>query len=404
MSLIASLCVAGVSYGQSSVSVSGTLVDSETGEPLFLATVRVKDESLWTITNTVGKFDFHIPGRYRDRNMVISMMGYENHEVPIRNLIGKDSVLFKLNKATQVLDEVVFTDSLSGPDIVRIALVRIENNYPMNPFLMEGFYRDVKKLGGKYVSLLEAAVKIYDQDYDPPINKDRLRERVALMEVRKSMGYDGKWDRYFEQNNLLESLLLKNDVRYHTYPESESDFYDDFKRIKITYYNEHRVFVVERNTPNRFTRVYVDTDSYAVIRIEQEERFPNAVVKKKKRMVSKHLSEKKIVDFKEYRGKMYLNYMTVDSKILWLHEKKEDYSFETEIHQELLINHIEANTDQRIANTEKMRRYGLQFQETQYNKDFWANYNVIKDTPLNEEIVSDLEEKGKLEFQFEEQR
>jgi len=403
--LIIGWSLPGPAQAQSTLSVSGTLIDSETEEPLVFATIGIKDENVSTVSNSLGKFDFHIPQRFRDGIMVISMMGYDNREVPVRQLINKDTILFKLNKATKYLEEVVITDSLSGPDIIRIAVLRIKQNFPAEPFLLDGFYRDVKKLGGKYFSLLEAAVKIYDQDYDPPKNKDRLRERVGLMEVRKSVGYDNKWVRYFEQNNLLESLLLENDVRYHNFPDMENEFYENFKRIKITYYNEHRVFVVERNTPNRFTRMYVDTDSYAIIRIEQEELFPNAAVRKKKRMVSKHISEKKIVDFKEYRGKMYLNYMTMESKIQWLHEKRESQSFETEIHQELLINRINANTDQRIANTEKMRRYGLQYQDTQYNKDFWANYNVIKDTPLNKEIVSDLEEDdGKLEFQFEEQQ
>ncbi len=405
LSLIVVISMISCVHAQQMIVVSGTLIDSETEEPLVFATVSIKNESIRTVSNSLGKFDFHIPRQYIDRMLVISMLGYENREVPVRQLVNSDSILFKLNKATQYLEEVVILDSLSGPEIMRIAVLRIEQNFPMEPFLLDGFYRDVKKLGGKYFSLLEAAVKIYDEDYVPPRNKDRLRERVRLMEVRKSMGYDNKWVRYFEQNNLLESLLLENDVRYHNFPDRESDYYKDFKRIKITYYNEHRVFVIERNTPNRFTRMYIDTDTYAIIRIEQEELFPNTVVKKKKRMVSKHVSEKKIVDFKQYRGKMYLNYMTMESKILWLHEKRTNERFETEIHQELLINHIEADTDQRIASTEKMRRYGLQYQETEYNEEFWANYNVIKDTPLNKEIVSDLEEKqGKLEFQFQVQQ
>ncbi|MCA6074243.1 carboxypeptidase-like regulatory domain-containing protein [Fulvivirga sedimenti] len=396
---------AGTLLAQRSFTVSGTLIDSDSKEPLVFATIGVKNESISTVTNSLGKFDFHIPAEYKDNLMVISMMGYENREVPIRDLINKDTILFQLNKATKVLEEVVIKDSLTGADITQIAVNRIEDNFPMEPFLLEGFYRDLKKLGGTYFSLLEAAVKIYDEDYGYPKNKDRLRERVGLTEVRKSLGYDNKWVRYFEQNNLLESLLLENDVRYHDFPDIDPEkvnpFYQDFKRIKITYYNEHRVYVVERNTPNRFTRMYIDTETYAIIRIEQEELFPNTLIKKRKRMVSKQISEKKIIDFKEYRGKMYLNYMTMESKINWYNEKTESLKFETEVLQELLVNQVYANTVERIDNTEKMRRYGLQYQETRYNKEFWANYNVIKDTPLNEEIVSDLEKQGVLEFQFE---
>lgn len=388
--------------GQSSLTISGTLVDSESNEPLVFASIGIKHASISTVSNSQGQFDFHISSKYKDDILVISMMGYQNTEVPVRNLINKDSILFRLNKATKLLDEVVIQDSLQGEDIVRIAVSRIGENFPIEPFLLEGFYRDLKKLGGTYFSLLEAAVKIYDENYDLPNNKERLRERVRLVEVRKSLGYNNKFIRYFDQKNLLEDLLLENDVRYYSFPDFNDTYYSQYSRIKITYFNDHRVYVVERRIENMFTRMYIATENYAIIRIEQEQFFDDNIIKKKRRMVSRHVSEKKIVDFKEFRGRMYLNYMTLGTKYEWTNEKNDNKSFETEILQELLINRIYTKTDQRIGNTEKMRRYGLQYQDEAYNKDFWESYNVIKDTPLNNEIVADLEKEGALEFQFEE--
>jgi hypothetical protein len=49
-----------------------------------------------------------------------------------------------------------------------------------------------------------------------------------------------------------------------------------------------------------------------------------------------------------------------------------------------------------------MRNYGLQFQDRPYNKDFWDNYNVIKETPLDQQILQDLEKHAPLKAQFEE--
>ena len=85
------------------------------------------------------------------------------------------------------------SDTLTGQDILEIALARIHENYPMKPFLLDAFYRDVKKVGGTYISLLEAAVKIYDEDYREPRNKYKLRERVRLVEVLKSLGYESRF-------------------------------------------------------------------------------------------------------------------------------------------------------------------------------------------------------------------
>ena len=56
----------------------------------------------------------------------------------------------------------------------------------------------------------------------------------------------------------------------------------------------------------------------------------------------------------------------------------------------------------RITSTEKMRNYGLQYQDRPYNKAFWDNYNVIKETPLDQQILADLEKFSPLESQFQE--
>ena len=98
---------------------------------------------------------------------------------------------------------------------------------------------------------------------------------------------------------------------------------------------------------------------------------------------------------------MYLNYITVDSKINWYGLKTNELKFETELQQQLLINQVKPNTEERIGSTEKMKSYGLQFQDLPYNKKFWDNYNVIKETPLDIKIKEDLEKQLSLDKQFQ---
>ncbi|MBL3656885.1 carboxypeptidase-like regulatory domain-containing protein [Fulvivirga sediminis] len=385
---------------QATITISGKIVDKETNDPLIFASVGIKGESISTVSNALGEFDFHIPADYKNKILVIRMLGYENVETNIRSLPQQDTIIFALKKAVQLLDEVVIQDSLSGGDIVGIAFSRIDQNFPTTPFLLDGFYRDLKKIGGTYYSLLEAAVKIYDEDYKEPRNKYRLRERVALVEVRKSYGYNNKFTNYFDQNNLLEDLLLNNNIRYRQFPDAQ-EFYDDFKRERITYYNGHRVFVVAASRDYSL-KLYIDTKSYAIIRLELEQIYPkDYIIKRKNKAVSKYISDRKVIDFKEYEGKMYLNYMKLISKVNWYDAKTDTLKFETELYQELLINEIHTSPEHRIANTRKMRRYGLQYQDEKYNKSFWENYNVIKDTPLDKEIMADLERQGNLEDQFD---
>ena len=129
--------------------------------------------------------------------------------------------------------------------------------------------------------------------------------------------------------------------------------------------------------------------------------YENNTLRKKVGSVSRYISDSKVIGFKQYGNKMYLNYIKVISRFNWYDAKTNELNFETEMHQELLINKVYPNTRERISSTRKMKRYGLQYQDEEYNKEFWESYNVIKETPLDREIVADLEELGSLNEQFE---
>jgi hypothetical protein len=325
------------------------------------------------------------------------MLGYENFEAPIWSLLESKPVVIAMSKSTTVLEELVITDSLSGGEIVKIALSRVESNFPMQPFLLDGFYRDVKKVGGTSISLLEAAVKIYDENYTEPRNKSKLRERVKLVEVRKSLGYDNKFAPFFRQQNLLEDLLLHNNIRYRQIDDHES-FFEGLNREPDSYYNGNDVFVVSHKEDFLF-KIYINKNGYAINHLEFQVSGDN--LERKKNLVSKHVTYHKTIDFKLFEGKMFLNYIMVTTKEKWYDDVTSDFKFETELLQSLLINEVEAKTQERITSTDKMRNYGLQFQDYPYNKAFWADYNVIKETPVDRKILEDLERLAPLEKQFE---
>src|SRR5690606_27639698 len=255
------------------------------------------------------------------------------------------------------------------------------------------------KVGGTYISLLEAAVRIYDDDYREPRNRFRLRERVKLIEVRQSLGYENKFTQYFDQDNLLEDLLLQNNIRYRQF-KNDDDFLKSVKRERDTHYNGHPIFVVTHQE-NFHLKVYIDKRNYAIIHLETETGPTGEIVTRRKGMYSTFDGLKKTIDFRQYQGKMYVNYMTVSSRINWYDSRTEHLKADTELDQELRINKVTPNTQEQIASTEKMKNYGLQYQDRPYNKEFWANYNVIKEPLLDRKILADLEKQIPLEQQFE---
>ena len=381
------------------ITISAKVVDKETNEPLGYASVGLKSIAIGTISNGHGEFDFHMPAEYRNAVMVISMLGYKNFEAPVWSLTGVPQVI-KLDKSPIMLEEVVVSDTMLAHDILDIALTRIEQNYPMQPFLLDGFYRDVKKVGGTYISLLEAAVKIYDDSYTEPRNKYKLRESVRLIEVRQSLGYESRFTTYFDQDNLLEDLLLHNNIRYRHFQDGEAVF-SKMIREKNSFYNEHSTYVISYKG-DYFMRLYIDTEDFSIIHMDFEQGFEDDYLGRRNDLYSKFAGIKKAIDYRKFQGKMYPSFISIASKINWYDSQTNTLKFETELFQQLLINKVTSNAKARIRSTEKMQNYGLQFQDLPYNKDFWDNYNVIKETPLDQEILKDLEKHAPLKAQFEE--
>lgn len=392
------LIAASQAMGQN-ITISGKALDKETGESLPFASISIKGKSESTVANLQGDFDFHLPTAFRNEILVISMLGYNNYEAPVWSVIESNVSNFALLRSTTLLDEVVVAESLKGGEIVKIAWTRIPKNFPMQPFLLDAFYRDVKRVGGTYISLLEAAVKIYDENYEAPRNTNKLRERVKLVEVRQSLGYDNKFNNYFGQENLLEDLLLHNNIRYRDDVELE-EMLAYMHREQDTYFNGRKVFVVSLQDQDKL-KLYIDKESYGILHLESEITVEGNKLAEKKGLISKYLHFKKIIDFRMYDGIMYLNFIQVITKERWYKPDTQELQFETELQQNLVVNRIECPTEQRIGSTERMRAYGLQYQDYPYNKSFWKNYNFLKETPLDAQIRKDLEKIAPLEKQFE---
>jgi hypothetical protein len=381
------------------ITISGKVIDHETREPLPFAAVGINGKPIGLISNEQGEFDFHIPSDLRNDILAINMLGYQIYEAPVWSLITNERVVIEMQAASVLLREVIVTDSLRGGEILKIALSRIEENYPAAPFQLDGFYRDVKKLGGTYISLLEAAVKIYDDDYRAPRNKFKLRERVALLEVRRSLGYSSKFTSFFDKDNLLEDLLLNNNVRYRQFPD-EDVFFNSLDLEADSYYNGREVYVIS-NSQDYSLRIYVDKETYGIVHLEYTNDHQEKL-ERKSGLESRFVKVKRTIDFKFFEGKLFLNYLSVTSQVNWYNAETGVLKFETELFRQLLINHIYPKAKNRISFGQKMRSYGLQYQDLPYNKKFWDNYNVIKESPLDTQIIKDLEREVPLEKQFKE--
>jgi len=90
-----------VAYGQTTIPVSGTILDAKTKEPLTGVTVAEKGTTNGTMTDIDGKFSLKTPSQ---ATLLITYMGYVTQEVSVSN---NKLLNIQLSEESKLLDEIV---------------------------------------------------------------------------------------------------------------------------------------------------------------------------------------------------------------------------------------------------------------------------------------------------------
>ena len=304
--------------------------------------------------------------------------------------------------------------------IINAAYNRLKSNYPKRTTTLDGFYRNYFSVDGKYVSLLEAAVLIEGASIKKRIKKDK----VFIREIRSNKGLDRTNSLFREsKENFLSTLLINDMVRNgadkRQFDGSIFDFSAnqyvvdsittlDGRPVYVLTNKSHPTEYVPEMTPflNARLRLYVDSESYAIWRIERISDFEGGnspwILGSDDLQSYSMVYNKFVQEYKQVDGKMHLNYFSSDFRFEVSNSKTGEKKWEEALTRELLINNISKGKQQEFNwHEEMMRNKNLESTTTSYNQDFWDHYNVIKSTPLTEQIRKDLETNQTLESQFQ---
>ncbi len=170
--------------------LDGKLIDSKTKEVIPFATVKLKDKTIGVISNADGHFKF--PARYRGsgNSIEISCIGYITKTISIDQLSEGQVNVVLLQQATKELSEVLIKakklKELAPHRIVQMAIDRVPQNYPRQPYSYAAYYRDYQWKEGAYFNLNEALVDVYDSGFQ---SIDQLATHIRLYEYKKNMEF-----------------------------------------------------------------------------------------------------------------------------------------------------------------------------------------------------------------------
>ena len=170
-----------------------------------------------------------------------------------------------------------------------------------------------------------------------------------------------------------------------------------YKWEGTTEINDESLSIVKIEIPNAkkfpaFYRIYISEEDHAILR------FDLCGLKKEIDYTlgpwhTESINETYI--FKRYENKPYLSYAKIQYTIKNLDPIKKKVLRTEDYYRELLVNNvIITNVEERRKSLsgQKSKEVSLGLQAKKYNEAFWKNYNVIRDNPLDKEIIQYFEQ------------
>lgn len=392
---------------QSYLTITGQVLDQESGQPLAYAHVGIPEKGIGTTSGTGGTFTLKVPTEYANSTLLVSFIGYETYRRPIRELPSPVRIL--LAATPSELTEVVVMDEFAVENIIREAVERIPVNYPDHPTTVLGFYRESRAEDSlSFIYLAEGVLNIYKTSY-----KNDNEGMVSLVQGRKINLRDPLDTTFYSNFTSGHMAAHRFDFVKNRIDFIREDFFRAYRYWLQgkTWHNDRPVYIIgfepsdERQAHveteeddslldifNPFKakrkkviagrmrgRLYIEQDSYAFLRAEFE-------------ITPRGL--KKINDYPLYAGNWEANSYVVNYRKLgdkWYFSdavREGAYGGGGTYSNEVKVTEIDPARAQPLPYLERLRRGDAFTQMTgEYDEDFWKSYNV---TPLGEDLAESV--------------
>lgn len=415
------ICLANSSYSQW-LKFVGSVYNKENNQPIPYANISVFNMPVGTCTNSYGDFMLNLPDSLAKERLDVSSIGYKSRSFSIDSLIGNDTLLFLLEPIEyQIEDVVVVPGENDVHSIIKNAISKINNNYTRRKYFLEAFFRHRVfncKNNNQTVRLTEAAISIHQNHYSDD------RKKVRINEIRNSNNYaelsTSAGRKLFynalggNQNPIYRSLIVErlaqksflrklSKNKHYSVTLKDVSFFDDALVYIIEFKQESWEFLFKKYyTTHTFTkfRYYVNANDFAILKAEDI--TINYNPKSKPFVKNDSVATYQFIQYRKLEDKYYPSYIYFHGGIPDMVTKNDESNFYSH-EADIMVNEIATRRRDynRIKNRNAMgEKKTLWDMEYEYNPEFWENYNLLFNHPLNPEYKKDLEFEKPLEEQF----
>lgn len=379
-------------------TITGTLLDKETGEPVSSASVLVEGTSLGNITNQSGEFRLTLPDSLSNRTLSFSHLGYVGQTIEAPALQGRNSIV-SLEPKVISLQEVLIR-LVEPKKLLREMMESRSSNYSSSPVYLTTFYREGVQLKNKFQSLTEAVFKVYKSS----VMDVGAADQVKLLKMSRIDNTE-KTDSVIAKIRSGVEACLQLDIMKHI-----PDFLPTESGEELYTYTSGDIVLVDNRTANvvyfeqkRGVReplfcgeLYIDSQNNALLRARFEIQ-PKYIKEATRLFVIRQtpkikLTTQKIVyniSYKSWNGTYYVHHIRGD---LYFKMKRKRLSFSNPtLHTwlEMVTCRVDDENVFRFPRAERLPTHTV-FAETDFKYDpgFWEDFNVI---PLEGELEKIIE-------------
>ena len=359
----------------------GRILDSGTGKPLSYATVSVNQLGIGTASNLDGEWSLRIPAAGANAKLSINFMGYTSQTHSIADL--KEETTFRLVASHYEIGEVVVVNRDFMADLLGKAYKAIPENYPTNPTLCDGFYRETQRVNDSlFLYFDEAVLNVYKNTYKNTKNFGQIR-------IEKS------------RKNVFPGIDSINDVRFYGGPHFPNDLDIVFSRWDFIKPSEYKNWVYQlqgvfkdsltevynitfrnRKAPNsNFQgRIFIDRDNYAYIGFELKRAGLSTISSEQTQSGVSYIPGNTTakIGYTQKDGKYNLGYISYKTNGV-------NTATQTEIYKDIEYVTTSVKTDS-VSPIPFSQQFDytdiLSIEADNYDQSYWKDYNILQESNM----------------------
>lgn len=391
--------------------ISGIIIDVKTKEPLPYVTVSLKKQLIGIVTNEEGKFDLYIPAETINDTLFVNYLGYKHFLIDILQINGPLTIA--LEETVVQLEEIVIRP-LFPENYILMAMRKIKENYPKEPFQSVAYYRE-KTLENK--NLIKSDEGVFKTFYPSYIDSSQTQHQLMLFRRGDSLHKMTFMARETENKLKKDSVNGANGkeskvtldvgdtfggpadiLKSSNITKKQEAFLDTLQLKKYKYsfaksssYNTDELMVIDFSSRGKVNHVreegklYIDLVSLAIVKIEVSGALIiPAIVKPLFFFLSIGIKNPKFQKKSEFQlvdGKWHPKNIQNTIAIILTnnHLFRKDERSEFEIEQFFTVNALNTQNVSEIA-LEKRFKEGKEMQKQVFNDDGlkWEGLNIIK--------------------------